>query len=99
MMRFSKTANISPVFQAVLLKRSLYKPASGKQQLHSEDCEMQNAKAQNQLQEILELFRELGVASRMQVHWGRYLCIMIASLLENAVQAIYRGIRLLGSGR
>ncbi len=50
---------------------------------------MQNAKAQNQLQEILELFRELGVASRMQVHWGRYLCIMIASLLENAVQAIY----------
>ena len=59
---------------------------------------MQNAKAQNQLQEILELFRELGGANRMQVHWGRYLCIMIASFLENAVQAIYEDYAYSASG-
>ena len=50
---------------------------------------MQNQKIQNQLQELLNLFGELSGTDNVQVHWGRYLCIMLASFIENAVQVIY----------
>ena len=50
---------------------------------------MQNRKAQYLLQEIYDLFSEIDAAGNLQFHWGRYLCIMAASFLENAVQAIY----------
>ena len=72
-----------------LPKPFLYKLVSGKQPMLSRGREMQNPRVQNRLQEILDLFRELSGANRLQVHWGRYLCIMIASFLENAAQAIY----------
>ena len=50
---------------------------------------MQNQKARNLLQEIEDLFKEVSAAYNLRVHWGRYLCVMAASFLENAVQAIY----------
>ena len=50
---------------------------------------MQNRKARNQLQEINNLLGEVSITNNQQVHWGRYLCVMVASFLENAVQAIY----------
>ena len=50
---------------------------------------MQNQRARNLLQEINTLFGEVSTTNNQQVHWGRYLCVMVASFLENAVQAIY----------
>ena len=50
---------------------------------------MQNRRVQDQLQEIHDLFNQVGGNDRLQVHWGRYLCVMASSFLENAVQAIY----------
>ena len=50
---------------------------------------MQNQKARNLLQEINDLFTEIPNAGNLQSHWGRYLCVMAASFLENAIQAIY----------
>ena len=50
---------------------------------------MQNQRVQDQLQEIHDLLDQVGGSAGLQFHWGRYLCVMVASLLENAVQAIY----------
>jgi hypothetical protein len=50
---------------------------------------MHNPQVRNQLREIHILLDEIDHANRLRVHWGRYLCVMTASFLENAVQAIY----------
>lgn len=50
---------------------------------------MQNQKARNLLQELNTLFGEVSITNIQQIHCGRYLCVMVASFLENAVQAIY----------
>ena len=50
---------------------------------------MQNQRVQDRLQEIHDLLRQVGGSAGLQAHWGRYLCIMVASFLENSVQAIY----------
>ena len=50
---------------------------------------MQNRRVQDQLQEIHDLFNQVGGSTGLQFHWGRYLCVMVASFLENAIQAIY----------
>ena len=50
---------------------------------------MQNQRVQDRLQEIHDLIPQVGGASGLQAHWGRYLCILVASFLENSVQAIY----------
>ena len=50
---------------------------------------MQNQRVQVRLQEIHDLLHQAGGSAGLQAHWGRYLCILVASFLENSVQAIY----------
>lgn len=53
---------------------------------------MQNRELVRQLQQIERLIRRTDIAtlgSELQSHWGRYLCIMAAGFLENALQIIY----------
>ena len=50
---------------------------------------MDNLQVRNQLREIYDLFNEIDGVDRLRFHWGRYLCVMVASFLENSVQALY----------
>ena len=54
---------------------------------------MQNRYLQQELQHIDKLFQETRVASgnnlEMQAHWAKYLCIISAGFLENAISGVY----------
>ena len=50
---------------------------------------MQNQSLQNQLAEVNTLINIVPTDGPVQLHWGRYLCVMVASFIENAVQVIY----------
>ena len=50
---------------------------------------MQNQRVQDRLQEIHDLLHRVAGRTGLQAHWGRYLCILVASFLENSVTAIY----------
>ena len=51
---------------------------------------MQNQEIQDRLQEINHLFNAVITTDDLTVHWGRYLCVTVASFLEVALQTIYR---------
>ena len=51
---------------------------------------MQNQEIQAQLQEINLLFNAVIAGDDLTAHWGRYLCITVASFLEVSLQTIYR---------
>lgn len=59
---------------------------------------MQNQVIQDQLQEINHLFNAVITNDDQTVHWGRYLCITVASFLEVALQTIYRSYANAESG-
>ena len=50
---------------------------------------MQNQSLQNQLAEIQDLIGMTLTDDTMQVHWGRYMCVMAAGFMESALQTIY----------
>ena len=50
---------------------------------------MQNQSLQNQLAEINALIAMPLSDSTLQIHWGRYMCVMVAGFIENALQTIY----------
>lgn len=50
---------------------------------------MQNQSLQNQLAEINTLIAMSPSDSILQLHWGRYMCVMVAGFMENALQTIY----------
>ena len=54
---------------------------------------MENQQLSRQLQKIRSLIERTAEASRqdfeLQAHWGRYLCILVAGFLENAIAEIY----------
>lgn len=53
---------------------------------------MNNPDLARQLQQLNRLIERTRVATEdfeLQSHWGRYLCIVAAGFLENALQAIY----------
>ena len=51
---------------------------------------MQNQSLQAQLNEINRLLSIVPADSSVQAHWGRYMCVLVAGFLENALQEIYR---------
>lgn len=51
---------------------------------------MRNPNLQNQLSEINALLAIIPSDSAVQVHWGRYMCIVVAGFLENALQSVYK---------
>ena len=51
---------------------------------------MQNQEIRDRLQEVNHLFNAVITSDDLMVHWGRYLCITVASFLEVALQTIYR---------
>jgi len=53
---------------------------------------MQNRKLNQQLTRLQQLVNRTQVATEdieLQGHWGRYLCVMVAGLLEDGLQTIY----------
>ncbi|MCH8310036.1 MAG: hypothetical protein IIB17_06020 [Chloroflexi bacterium] len=52
---------------------------------------MQNRELTRQLQVLKELIRTTRTIESIDVqgHWGRYLCILTAGFLENALKAVY----------
>jgi hypothetical protein len=54
---------------------------------------MENQQLNRQLQKIRSLIDKTTEASRqdleLQAHWGRYLCVLVAGFLENAIAEIY----------
>jgi|SRR5712691_6153845 hypothetical protein len=54
---------------------------------------MENAQLTRQLQKLRSLFQRTAQASsqdlELQAHWGRYLCVLVAGFLENALTEIY----------
>ena len=50
---------------------------------------MENQSLQNQHREIDDLIAMTPTDDTMHRHWGRYLCVIIAGFVENAVQAVY----------
>lgn len=54
---------------------------------------MQNAEVTRQLQRLRSLFQRANEASAGEIelasHWAKYLCILSAGFLENAVKEIY----------
>ena len=50
---------------------------------------MENPSLQNQHREIDDLIAITPRDDALHRHWGRYLCVIIAGFVENAVQAIY----------
>jgi hypothetical protein len=54
---------------------------------------MENAELNRQLQRLRSLIQRTVSASfqdlELQAHWGRYLCILVAGFLENALTEIY----------
>lgn len=51
---------------------------------------MRNQEVRDWLQEINQLLGEVIGGDDLTVHWGRYLCIRVASFLEVALQKIYQ---------
>src|ERR1700674_4342346 len=56
---------------------------------------MVNRELTQQLQQLRQLIRATTSASsgnsELQAHWARYLCVLVAGFLENAVETIYGG--------
>lgn len=56
---------------------------------------MQNRELHRELQRIRGLVDRTRLATdsnlELQAHWGRYLCILVAGFLENAIGEIYSG--------
>ena len=53
---------------------------------------MHNRKLNQQLTRLQQLVNRTQVATEdieLQGHWGRYLCVMVAGLLEDGLQTIY----------
>ena len=54
---------------------------------------MENQELTRQLQKLRSLIRKIAEASvqdfELQAHWGRYLCVLVAGFLENAIAEIY----------
>src|SRR5262245_55582486 len=54
---------------------------------------MENPELIRQLQKLRALIRKIAEASsqdlELQAHWGRYLCILVAGFLENALTEVY----------
>ena len=53
---------------------------------------MHNSKLNQQLTRLQQLVDRTQVATEdieLQGHWGRYLCVMVAGLLEDGLQTIY----------
>lgn len=51
---------------------------------------MQNHNLRSQLAEIDRLLNILPTDNEVQAHWGRYMCVMVAGFLENALQEVYK---------
>lgn len=51
---------------------------------------MQNQSLQIQLNEVNRLLSIVPDDSNIQAHWGRYMCIVVAGFLENALQEVYK---------
>ncbi len=51
---------------------------------------MQNQSLRIQLNEVSRLLSIVPNDSSIQAHWGRYMCIMAAGFLENALQEVYK---------
>ena len=51
---------------------------------------MQDTALQLRLREIENLLAKDIADSELELHWGRYLCIMAAGFLESALQTVYR---------
>lgn len=51
---------------------------------------MRNQSLQIQLNEVNRLLSIVPADSSIQAHWGRYMCIVVAGFLENALQEIYK---------
>ncbi|ADJ26109.1 conserved hypothetical protein [Dehalogenimonas lykanthroporepellens BL-DC-9] len=55
---------------------------------------MRDAELVSQLQSIQSLINKSGIATNddieMRGHWARYLCVLCAGLLENAIGLVYR---------
>ncbi len=56
-------------------------------------CDLQNRELQKGLQRIERLIEQTQKAAgdniELQAHWGRYLCVLVAGFLENALREIY----------
>lgn len=54
---------------------------------------MKNQKLSSQLQQIRSLIQRTNEATgeniELQGHWGRYLCVLVAGFLENAISELY----------
>ena len=54
---------------------------------------MENFQLPRQIQKLRALIQRTAQASsqdlELQAHWGRYLCILVAGFLENALTEIY----------
>ncbi len=54
---------------------------------------MRNRNINLQLQQLNSLFRNTSSASsgniELQAHWAKYLCVLSAGLIENALSEIY----------
>jgi hypothetical protein len=54
---------------------------------------MENRELTRQLQKLRSLIRKIAETSvqdfELQAHWGRYLCVLVAGFLENAIAEIY----------
>ena len=54
---------------------------------------MKNQEVSRQLQRLQSLIKRTNAASRgdieMQAHWAKYLCVLSAGFLENALKEIY----------
>ena len=54
---------------------------------------MRNIRLVSQYQAILSLFERIAQAApqdiELQGHWGKYLCVLVAGLLENSIREVY----------
>src|SRR5689334_12013601 len=54
---------------------------------------MRNRELSRQLQKLEWLIKETPAATagqlELQAHWGRYLCVLVAGFLENALAEVY----------
>jgi RiboL-PSP-HEPN len=54
---------------------------------------MRNRKLSSDLQRLHELFKKADAACgtdfEMRAHWARYLCVLTAGFLENAIEEVY----------
>ena len=54
---------------------------------------MENQELSRQLQRLNYLFKQTNAATRddfeLRAHWAKYLCVLSAGFLENAISLIY----------